>query len=629
MTAQEQRPGVGNRASAGLSNDHGDHQESSTPGGQLTIPELPEDCDKLTAALAYIEAGWYIGPARRGTKNPGSRLGKGWQYQTSRDRKQAAAWLSGTDNEIFLHMSRSGAIGFDVDHMEHVPDRLVAAIKRTQAPAQSSRVDGSRLTAVFTVPPGTHYSNSKHDWGDIKADNGVIMAEPSVHELADQGGLYKWLCTGVVPELPDDIADIPSSRDGETADAATDAEVEEFLAKYTKRTHPLLFRYVQNDFQRALKAGESRHNAAVTAACWAARESRTGPYSARFAYDKLESDFVAAMADRSLGSGRVVSAPQARREFADIWSWAVGQAQDDDLEEIKRKINERANRPKNNATGTSWSPIDLREYRLGKTERPKPGILVRADRVGLLYPGRVHWSYGEPEAGKSLLAQYATAEVLGTGGSVLYLDFESDPQESDDRFGLLGVSVDDLSRLVYVRPDESLSSNSAAYDELLSSDYTLAVVDGVTDAIGMVDSGNSSMDTDDISRFARILPRRIARLTGAAVICVDHVVKNSENRGRFPIGSQAKLSCVDGAAFTVEAVSPLGRGLLGKIEVRVAKDRPGSIRQHGGPRRSDGTQVIAHVTVDGREADRIRMTVLPPDGSAAGITGTPRSDWRS
>jgi Bifunctional DNA primase/polymerase, N-terminal len=82
---------------------------------QLSIPDIADDVDTLTAALAYAGAGWYVAPAKRGTKDPGSILDKGWPRKTSRDADQIAAWFAGTDHDIALHCGRSGAIVFDVD----------------------------------------------------------------------------------------------------------------------------------------------------------------------------------------------------------------------------------------------------------------------------------------------------------------------------------------------------------------------------------------------------------------------------------------------------------------------------------------------------------------------------------
>lgn len=85
---------------------------------------------------------------------------------------------------------------------------------------------------------------------------------------------------------------------------------------------------------------------------------------------------------------------------------------------------------------------------------------------------------------------------------------------------------------------------------MLTGRYALAVVDGVTDSLGLF--GYSTKDNDDVSAWARELPRRIADRTGAAVVVVDHVTKDADSRGRFAIGWQAKLSGLTGAAYTVE-----------------------------------------------------------------------------
>src|SRR3712207_7300095 len=37
----------------------------------LYVPELPEGCSTLDAALAWAAAGFYVGPVHRGSKNPG------------------------------------------------------------------------------------------------------------------------------------------------------------------------------------------------------------------------------------------------------------------------------------------------------------------------------------------------------------------------------------------------------------------------------------------------------------------------------------------------------------------------------------------------------------------------------
>ncbi len=82
----------------------------SAPTITLSIPNLPDGVDNLTAALAYAAAGIYVVPVLRGTKNPGSILGKRWQTQSSRDPKQITAWFAGTDHDVALHCGRSGSV---------------------------------------------------------------------------------------------------------------------------------------------------------------------------------------------------------------------------------------------------------------------------------------------------------------------------------------------------------------------------------------------------------------------------------------------------------------------------------------------------------------------------------------
>ncbi|MCA1702661.1 MAG: bifunctional DNA primase/polymerase [Actinobacteria bacterium] len=511
----------------------------------LYVPDLAEGCSILDAALGYARAEWYIGPVLYASKNPGSYLGTGWQHKTSNDLDQVVAWLAGRNLSIFLHMGRSGAIGFDVDNPEKVHPALAAAIKECHPPDQSTRANvPGRGHYPFASPPGRRYTNSPGGlgtaWGQVRA-RGVLMTAPSVHEKASEGGLYRWDNTGYVPLVPDYLDEL-LSESGETCDAATDAEVEEFQDRYTGQEAPRLLRAVLGRFRRQIDEGGSRHDTALSMACWAAREARAGAYPARDAFTQLQALFITAMATPTPGSSRVLTESEARKEFFGIIAWAVGQAEDEDLDKIKWDMYERLrsygsykSRPTNSANGpraeSSWRPLDLSAYLSGPIIRPTPGILFRTDGVGLFYRGKLHWMYGESESGKSWVVQGAAAAVLHAGGWVLYLDFESDPEEVIGRLRLLGASVVDIQdRLVYVRPDDSFThrENATALDELLSRPYDFAAIDGITDALGL--EGASTVDTDEVARFMRELARRIPRETGAATACVDHVTKDPESR---------------------------------------------------------------------------------------------------
>lgn len=248
---------------------------------------------------------------------------------------------------------------------------------------------------------------------------------------------------------------------------------------------------------------------------------------------------------------------------------------------------------------SSWAPTDLARILTGDYEQAKPTLFPRSDGICLLYPGLTHSFHGESESGKSLLAQIESIRIIESGGRVLYLDFESDAASVTMRLKEFGATSENIIRgFTYLNPEvkPNAGRDLEAWNSLLSGKYDLAVIDGVTDALGIW--GCSTQDNDDVSRWSRDLPDQLARKTGAAVLMIDHVTKSTEGRGRFAIGAQSKIAGLTGAAYTVEIQSPLGRGLVGTIVLRIAKDRPGYVRGHGGEPRSDRTQEVARVTVD-------------------------------
>jgi hypothetical protein len=270
----------------------------------------------------------------------------------------------------------------------------------------------------------------------------------------------------------------------------------------------------------------------------------------------------------------------------------------------------------------SWAPVDLEPHLAGTYKPEQTSLLRRTDGLALLYRGKVHSFHGESESGKSWLAQCGVAEVIGSGESALYLDFEDDAPAVVARLMLLGIPPEMLrDRFSYVRPEASLktATERAAFEELLTGRFALAVIDGVTDAMGVF--GMKTTDNDDVASFMRDLPRRLADATGAAVVLVDHVTKDKVNRGRMAIGSQHKMAGLSGTAYTVEVKKHLGQGLHGVASVRLGKDRPGGLRPHGGAFRSnDRTQALADFHLNGEEEGRLSWWLEPaPVAGAPGV----------
>lgn len=262
----------------------------------------------------------------------------------------------------------------------------------------------------------------------------------------------------------------------------------------------------------------------------------------------------------------------------------------------------------------SWSPLNLDSVLDGTHVQPEPELLTRTDGKSLLYPGLVHSIHGESESGKSWVSQFAVAHCLRLEQAVLVIDNESDAASYVQRLILLRVTREQIrTHLFYVRPESSPHTSPvelAAFERMLGRPYRLTIIDGVTDSMSLF--GLSIKDNDEVARWMRSLPRRIADYTGAAVVLIDHVVKSSENQGRFAIGAQSKMAGLTGAAYTVEVTEALGVGRKGELALRVGKDRPGVVRGFAGEwRKSDRTQAVARFVLDS-SVDPVVAALMPP-----------------
>ena len=89
------------------------------------------------------------------------------------------------------------------------------------------------------------------------------------------------------------------------------------------------------------------------------------------------------------------------------------------------------------------------------------------------------------------------------------------------------------------------------------------------------------------------------------------------------------MAALDGAAYVVEVLDPLGVGLLGRVSLRVAKDRPGGVRPHAGTwRKNDRTQEAAVVVIDSRDHGHTHVTVESPRTELAASTTISDRDFR-
>jgi len=308
----------------------------------MIIPQIPTGAPVAYAAELYAAAGWYVGPydADR-AKNPGGLLGAGWQRQTSRDPEQIRTWWARWPQAaVFLHMGRSGAVALDVDHPSKVVGPLAEVLRAHTGPVQLTRPESWRTAGVyrghylFTQPAGRDIGNSigglGKGWGEVRGRNGVIVVEPSQHVHHGNGGIYRWLRAGPVPELPGVLAE--QLRDAAPElDPASAGRLLQLRGAVTGSIDPELFRRGPlTRWERLMTEGQSRHVAMTEVASFAYRDALAGVYPFAWAEETLRALFLDAVGREDLGSGSVRSEDEAVREFDGISLWALGQVENED-----------------------------------------------------------------------------------------------------------------------------------------------------------------------------------------------------------------------------------------------------------------------------------------------------------
>jgi hypothetical protein len=262
------------------------------------------------------------------------------------------------------------------------------------------------------------------------------------------------------------------------------------------------------------------------------------------------------------------------------------------------------------SVGSSWQPVNIAAVLAGDLSPLEPTVLTRHDGQHLLYPGRVNALIGEPESCKSFAAQIAAGEVLKDGGTVWYLDFESEARDVVGHLLALGVPQDDILKgLVYVRPDEPIGDAVAVLHS--QRDSHLTVVDGVNSAL--VANGLEPNSNRDVADFWARLVRPLQLVTAGPLVTVDHVAKDREHRGDWAVGAGQKKALVDGAMLAFELIQPFGRGRTGLVKILVFKDRPGALRGQAVGKEIARLQLVANA-----EGNEITYALDPPAGDQGG-----------
>lgn len=614
---------------------------------------MPEHIEPDTAgvygahARGYLNAGWQGVlplPPQQKKPVPTGFTGRGGEWPGGPD---IWTWMEDHPNGNIALRLPEHVIGIDVDAYPGKPGALTLANtehRHGKLPATwrtTSRDDGVSGIRLFTIPEGLEWPNEVGPGIEIiRYAHRYAIVWPSTHP--DTGSTYRWVDPNGITQIGniptvDDLPALPQAwvehltggredtREARTPlnPGAAEAALELF------NTGPIC-----RDVQRGLTKrvtdlqtnNGARHENMLLGTERLIRLGIDGHTGVVDALHQLRAAFLTAVAGERTGNEAELEWDRSLQgALANVHTVADNDPCIDPLRGLvdRATTTPAAAQPSNPAQpgaeesrdapsepSPSWEPINLTGYIDGTYQPPTPVLLHRTDGPALIYAGLVHDFHGESESGKSLVAQWEVATVLKDGGTAAYIDFESDPGQLVDRLRHMGVT--EFTRFRYIRPELSpyAATEIDAWTHLLAQPYDLVILDGVTDALGQF--GGSSKENDDIATWHRMVPRTIATRTGAAVILIDHVTKNTDTRGRFALGGQTKMAAIDGASYVVEVAEPIGKGLAGTVVLRVAKDRPGAVRPHCGRWRSgDRTQEAARVGVDST-GDGIVMHIQPP-----------------
>lgn len=215
----------------------------------------------------------------------------------------------------------------------------------------------------------------------------------------------------------------------------------------------------------------------------------------------------------------------------------------------------------------SWTPLDL------TTLPDAPPIRPTLGGVGIVYPGKRHVFSGPPESAKTLAAYAIGIHVIRGGGSIILIDFEMGSYDARARIRELGASDDEIRRIHYLEPDEPATAERI--EALTRLQTQLVIVDAAAGAYSL--EGLDDNKRGDVEKLSHLYVRSFWR-AGIASIFVDHVVKDSESRGKFMIGSERKLGGAD-VHLGFETITPISRGSSGLYKIVTHKDRGGYLRR--------------------------------------------------
>jgi hypothetical protein len=216
----------------------------------------------------------------------------------------------------------------------------------------------------------------------------------------------------------------------------------------------------------------------------------------------------------------------------------------------------------------TWQRINL-----GAPEFERP--TEPPQTCGILYgQGKRHAFSGPPESLKTVVAHICGLEHTRAGhGGYAVIDLEMGEHATRLLLDELGYTLEEIAAVYYVAAEGP--PDDADIQAIKDAGVTLVTVDAAAGAYDV--SGLDDNKRSDAEMFARAWVKPLWNL-GIATVLLDHVVKNSDSRGRYAIGSERKLGGVD-VHLGLEAVKALHRGAEGIVKITTHKDRPGHLER--------------------------------------------------
>lgn len=259
----------------------------------------------------------------------------------------------------------------------------------------------------------------------------------------------------------------------------------------------------------------------------------------------------------------------------------------------------------------------------GLPDPPAPVLLYRDDGHAIFYRAQVNYIFGDPESGKTLVAQAAAAEALKGGRKVLFVDIDHNGAEAIvSRFLDMDVpeeTLRDINLFRYVEPEDK-GHLLAVVADAKRWRPAVVIVDSIGELLPLMNLSSNSPDDFTLAHTAVLKPLAQA---GAAVLAIDHLPKSTDSRASGPTGTAAKRRAIGGVSIRVTVNDQFAPGRGGSAFLNLNKDRHGGLRQHCAS--GKGEPLAGLFTIDSSDG-RIRWHVRAPQPGEAGASAVPPED---